>query len=69
MSLPPQECDPDCVPVAFDLSITKTDGVDNVALGDLLTYTITVYNPFSDVTGAIVTDTLPTGLIDATWFA
>jgi uncharacterized repeat protein (TIGR01451 family) len=45
-----------------DLSVTKT-GPDSVVAGDELTYQITVVNNgFSDSMGAVVTDTLPSGV-------
>ena len=52
-----------------DLSITKTDGVDDAVPGQSVTYTIVASNPAgpSAVTGAIVSDTLPASLSGATW--
>lgn len=50
-----------------DLSITKTDGVTSATPGTSVTYTIVTSNAgSSDVTGASVTDTFPTGLT-CTW--
>ena len=51
-----------------DLVITKSDGVDDVGVGDRLTYTINVLNsgPF-DAVAATVQDLLPPALIDAVW--
>ena len=52
--------DVDAVGVSADLSITKTDAVDPVALGDNVVYTITVTNNGpSDAAGVVVTDALP----------
>lgn len=51
-----------------DLAITKTDGVAGVAWGTQTTYTITATNHGpSNVTGATVTDTLPSQLSNAAW--
>lgn len=55
------------VPVAYDLAITKTDTVTNVEPGDVLTYTITVLNQFSNVTGALVSDNVPGELLSPQW--
>ena len=52
--------DVDTVGTSADLSITKTDALDPVALGNDVTYTITVTNNGpSDAVGVVVTDTLP----------
>ena len=52
--------DVDTVSTSADLSITKTDAVDPVALGDNVVYTITVTNNGpSDAAGVVVTDALP----------
>ncbi len=52
--------DVDAVTTSADLSITKTDAVDPVALGDNVVYTITVTNNGpSDAVGVVVTDALP----------
>lgn len=43
-----------------DLAISKTDGVETVRPGDLLTYTLTITNDsLLAATGIVVTDTLP----------
>ncbi|MGO4105782.1 hypothetical protein AB4Y63_17725 [Leifsonia sp. YAF41] len=46
---------------AGDVGVMKTDGVTTARPGDVLTYTITVDNPldFETLTGATLTDTLP----------
>ena len=55
------------IPVA-DLAITKTDGVPSYVAGGTLTYTITVINNGpDDVTGAVVTDNLPSQISNWTW--
>ncbi|MFC3195683.1 COG1361 S-layer family protein [Marinicella sediminis] len=47
----------------IDLSITKSDDVDPVAVGGNVTYTIDVANAGpSDATNVVVTDTLPAGM-------
>ena len=52
--------DVDALATSADLSITKTDAVDPVALGDNVVYTITVTNNGpSDAAGVVVTDALP----------
>ena len=44
-----------------DLAVSKTDSPDPVAVGDLLSYTVTVNNAgVGDATGVTLTDTLPT---------
>lgn len=49
--------------IAADLSITKTDDVDPVQAGEILTYTVTVTNPgTADAVNVKVTDTLPAGV-------
>ncbi|MDE3087943.1 MAG: DUF11 domain-containing protein, partial [Chloroflexota bacterium] len=60
--------DPTTVLVPADLAISKTDGLISIAPGQPLTYTIVVTNlgPYA-VTGATVTDALPTTLTGATW--
>jgi uncharacterized repeat protein (TIGR01451 family) len=51
------------VPTAADLALTKTDSPDPVRVGSTLTYSITVTNTGPDpATGAIVTDTLSSGV-------
>jgi uncharacterized repeat protein (TIGR01451 family) len=56
-------------PVA-DLSVTKSDGSATYTPGGSTTYTIVVTNNGpSFVTGATVTDTLPTAITSATWTA
>jgi uncharacterized repeat protein (TIGR01451 family)/fimbrial isopeptide formation D2 family protein len=51
-----------------DLSITKDDGSDEYMPGEDVVYTIVVSNlgPFG-VSGATVSDPLPTGITDASW--
>ncbi len=47
----------------FDLTVSKTDNVDNVNRGDTVTYTVVVTNSGpSTATNVTVTDTLPTGM-------
>ena len=59
--------DTDTIDQQADLSITKTDGVTDVAAGGSTIYTITASNSGpSDVTGAMVIDTFPAELT-ATW--
>jgi fimbrial isopeptide formation D2 family protein/uncharacterized repeat protein (TIGR01451 family) len=57
-----------------DLSITKTDNPDPVAVGDAISYTLTVTsNPsvapdiYSNVAGARVTDTVPPEITGVSW--
>ncbi|MBF5007003.1 DUF11 domain-containing protein [Diaphorobacter caeni] len=51
-----------------DLSITKTDGATSYKPGSDVTYTITAKNAGPDaVTGATVSDLLPTGITKASW--
>ena len=51
-----------------DLSITKTDGLTNVAAGGALTYTIVATNSGpSSIVGANVTDSLPGVLVGTSW--
>ena len=51
-----------------DLSITKTDGLTNVAAGEVVTYTIVATNAGpSLIVGASVTDSLPGVLVGAAW--
>ena len=60
--------DTDTLSPVADLSITKTDGLSSAQPGDPVTYTIVVGNAGpSSVTGAPVTDVLPTGLAAASW--
>jgi uncharacterized repeat protein (TIGR01451 family) len=55
------------IPTA-DLSITKTDGQTGAAQGQPLTYRIVVANAGpSSVSGATVTDTMPSALTGASW--
>jgi len=50
-----------------ELSITKTDGVDDATPGGSLTYTVVAANAGpSSVTGAMVSDTLP-AVLSCTW--
>ena len=61
--------DVDAVTTSADLSITKTDAVDPVALGDNVVYTITVTNNGpSDAAGVVATDAMPgsTNFVSAT---
>ncbi len=52
--------DVDAVTSAADLSIVKADAPDPVAVGSVLTYTLTITNNGpADATGVTVTDTLP----------
>ena len=57
-----------CVTDSADLSVSKTDGQQNLVPGDPITYMITVSNngPL-DVVGAGVHDSLPMELSSATW--
>ena len=60
--------DPDEITALFDLGITKTNNVTNVAPSDTVTYTIVVTNAGpSDVTGATVTDDFPDSLTNVTY--
>jgi uncharacterized repeat protein (TIGR01451 family) len=53
-----------CDSVFADLSLTKTDAQDPVAVGGSLTYTITVNNAGPNTAlGVTVSDTLPTGVV------
>jgi uncharacterized repeat protein (TIGR01451 family) len=57
------------MPVA-DLSITKTDGSAAATPGGAISYTIVASNAgTSTATGALVTDTIPAGILGATWTA
>ena len=52
-----------------DLSVVKDDGVGFVTVNQVITYVIVVRNTGpSDVAGARVSDTLPSGLVSANWF-
>jgi serine/threonine-protein kinase len=66
-TIPPTTIPPTTVVPTADLAITKTDGLTTTAPGTL-TYTIKATNlgPF-DVTGARVTDTVPSALTGVTW--
>ena len=60
--------DSDVITPVADLSITKSDSVDAAAPGSAVTYTVVVSNDGpSDVTGATVTDPLPTGVDAFAW--
>ncbi|HET8900118.1 MAG TPA: isopeptide-forming domain-containing fimbrial protein [Rhodanobacteraceae bacterium] len=60
--------DTDTLTPTADLAITKTDGVTTVVPGGTVTYTIVASNTgLSAVTGATVADSLPAGLLGATW--
>ena len=51
-----------------DLSITKTDGLTNVAAGEAVTYTVVATNAGpSPISGANVSDSLPGVLLGASW--
>lgn len=51
-----------------DLFVTKTDGVETAAPGQMLTYTSAVGNAGpNDAAGATVSDPLPSGLTAASW--
>lgn len=50
----------------MDVSITKTDGLTQVAAGNPVQYTIVVSSPGA-VTGATVTDTMPAALTNVSW--
>lgn len=51
-----------------DLSITKTDGRTSAAAGDTITYTLVAGNAGPQgVTGALVSDVLPSSLSGVTW--
>ena len=51
-----------------DLSITKTDGLTNVAAGEVVTYTVVATNAGpSPIIAANVTDSLPGVLVAASW--
>lgn len=54
----------DALAAAGDIGVTKDDGVSTASPGDRLTYTVTVTNPldFETLTGAALTDTLPSGV-------
>jgi uncharacterized repeat protein (TIGR01451 family) len=58
----------DTVGANVDLSVTKTDGVTDVAPGQAITYTIVVSNAGpSTATGATLTDTFSTNLTNVTF--
>ncbi|MCX7423126.1 MAG: hypothetical protein NT013_26815 [Planctomycetia bacterium] len=58
-----QDSEPTVVITRTDLEIVKTDDVDPVTAGNLLTYTMVVTNHGpSDATGVSVSDPLPTGV-------
>ena len=60
--------DTDTILPPADLQLTKTDGVATYIPGSTLTYTITVINNGpNNVTGAIITDNIPTQLATWTW--
>ena len=60
--------DIDTLTPTADLSITKTNGVDDLRPGDAVTYTIVVTNDGpSSVAGAAVTDTVPAVLEGVSW--
>ncbi len=60
--------DTDALRVSADLSVTKTDGATSEIPGTPVTYTIVATNNGpSDVTGATITDTIPSALTNATW--
>src|SRR5262249_9441419 len=60
--------DTDTLTPQADLSITKTDDVTSVVPGTSTTYTVVVSNAGpSDVTGASVSDPLPTGASGGIW--
>src|SRR6185295_13759950 len=53
-----------------DLSVTKTDGSATYTPGNNVIYTVVVSNAGpSNVTGASVSDPLPTGITTASWTA
>ena len=52
------------VDAAPNLAVTKTDGVNQVTPGSVLTYTLTISNVGGqEATGVTITDTLPAGLL------
>ncbi|MCB1637145.1 MAG: DUF11 domain-containing protein, partial [Xanthomonadales bacterium] len=60
--------DTDTLNPTGDLVITKTDGLTDAVPGSAITYSIVATNTGpSTVTGASVVDTLPVGLVGATW--
>jgi len=60
--------DTDTIIPAADLSITKSDGQTTVSPGQGVTYTIVATNTGpTAVTGAMVSDTVPSALTGATW--
>lgn len=55
-------------PLTANLSITKDDGRVSFAGGDTLTYTVTVVNLSGvEVTGAVVSDSIPVNIASWTW--
>ena len=60
--------DTDTLDIVADLAITKTDSDTNARPGDPITYEIVATNAGpSDVTGAVVTDTIPAGIGGIGW--
>ena len=55
------------IQIPYDLSVSKTDGVDTVAPDDQIIYTITVSNLANPITGAIFTDIMPADLSAVSW--
>ncbi|MCW3467174.1 DUF7927 domain-containing protein [Chitinophaga nivalis] len=67
---PPSTTDVTNLDLVADLAVTKTDGVTTYTPGTDVVYTIVVSNNGpSDVTGATVSDPLPTGITVANWSA
>ncbi len=55
-------------PASGDLSITKTDGLSNVAPGQTITYTIVATNTgTANAVNALVSDTMPAQLTNVSW--
>lgn len=60
--------DTDTIMNASNLSIAKTDNVNAISAGGIVTYTIVVGNSGpQDVAGASVTDNFPAGISSVTW--